>query len=285
MIVDSSLQVRRTAIAYLHPPVALQGAATQRQDNLQFYERILSAGLEYPEMVQQGSELVLLNRSAGPEQVSEVRVGNVALIQGPPPPGAQVPAHFRLLFAEQNSSKAFKLVQDATETIYEACRHIWGARLGPVGMVEVSMTATAQMGQGESAAAYLRDKVTRIGDHVQNRLARQFDQVHLKLVSNAPITIGEGAPNPPLPGAYVELSLDPVIPEQQLVVITLLARWQAIRVDLKHLQLPPALRDALADKEFIALNQEAQAPTFYIDQVYNYLSTNTVSFLDAIGHA
>jgi hypothetical protein len=283
MIVDSSLQVRRTAIAYLHPPVSLQGATTQRQDNLQFYERILGAGLEYPEMVQQGSELVLLNRSSGLEQVSEVRVGNVALVQGPPPPGAQVPAHFRLLFAEQNASKAFKLVQDAADTVYEASRHIWGARLGPVTMVEVSMTATAQM--GENAGAYLRDKVTRIGDHVQNRLAREFDQVHLKLVSNAPITIGEGTPNPPLPGAYVELSLDPVIPEQQLVVITLLVRWQAIRVDLKHLQLPPALRDALADKDFIALNQEAQAPIFYIDQVYNYLQKNTVSFLDAVGRA
>lgn len=284
MIVDSSLQVRRTAIAYLHPPVPMQGATTQRQDNLQFYERILTAGLEYPEMVQQGSELVLLNRSAGPEQVSEVRVGNIALVQGPPPPGTQVPAHFRLLFAEQNSSKAFKLIQDAAETIYEASRHIWGARLGQVGMVEVSMTATAQMGQSEGAAAYLRDKVTRVGDHVQNRLARQFDQVHIKLVSNAPITIGEGT-TPPLPGAYVELSLDPVIPDPQLVVITLLARWQAIRVDLKHLQLPPALKEAMADKEFIALNQEAQAPTFYIEQVYNYLKTNTVSFLDAVGRA
>jgi hypothetical protein len=283
MIAGSSLQVRRIAIAYLHPPIALQGATTQRQDNLHFYEKILSAGLEYPEMVQQGSELVLLNRSGGPETLSEVRVGNIALAQGPPAPGTQVPAHFRFLFAEQNSSKALKFVQDAAETMYDAGRHIWGPRLGPVVLVEVSMTATAQLPQGETAAAYLRNKVTRVGEQAQNRLGREFEQVHLKLVSGAPIVIGEGAPQPPLPGAYVELTLEPVIPEQQLVVLNMLVRWQAVRLDLKQLQLPPQLRDVLAGKEFIAFNQEAQAPTFYIDQVYNYLQSNAVSFLDAVG--
>lgn len=39
----------------------------------------------------------------------------------------------------------------------------------------------------------------------------------------------------------------------------------------------------MGEKETLAVNQDVQPPTFYIDQVYKYLKENVVSFLDAVG--
>lgn len=233
-------------------------------------------------MLQQGSELILLNRASGPEQAAEVRVGNFLSSPTQPLPGAQVPAHFRLLFAEQNSSKAAKLILEAAENTYEACQHVWGARLGPVSLVEVAVTATCQVNNPDGAAAYIRDKLTRVGEQAQNRLGRNYDQVHVRLVSGPPITFGPGNPETPLEGASIELTIDPVIPEQRLIVFTLLVRWPAMNLDVKQLQLPPQLKEVVGDQNTISLNRDAFPPTYYVEKVYNYLQSNVLSFVAAL---
>ncbi len=281
MIVDSSLLIRRTAIAYLHAQIP--GAASQRQDNIQFFEEINSSGLDFPDMQQTGSELVLLNRATA-ERISEIRVGNFSPIPpGSVPPGVQVPTNFRLLFAEQNSPKPLKFTLDAADAAHEAMLKVWGSRLGTLTLVEVSMVATTQLNHAEGAGAYLRDRVTRVGDVAENRLGRKFDQVSVKLNSHPPIAFGDNPQPPAIPGAQVELSLEALPPEQKLVVITLLVKWPLIQLRLRDLQLPLEVRTALGDREFLELNHDLKPPTFYVEQVYNYLQNNVLSFLEAVG--
>lgn len=114
-----------------------------------------------------------------------------------------------------------------------------GARLGQLMLVEVAMIGVVQVNHPSGATAYLRDKVTGVGEHAQNRLARQFDQVHLTLVSGPAIQIGEVAQQSPLSGAHVEVKLEPASQDPNLVAITLTVRWPAIKLDLTQLSLPP----------------------------------------------
>lgn len=285
MIVDSSLQIKRTAIAYLHAPIPSSGPGPQRQDNLQFYEKVLASGLDLPEMQQFGQEVVLLNRS-GLDQITEVRAGNVAL-GGPVAPGVPVPAHFRLLFAVQNSNRPFKFTVDGAENCFEAARQVWGARLQGLTLVEVSMVATAQLRGAESAAAVLRDRVTRVGEHAASRLGRQYDHVQVKLGSGTALVFGAQQPGPAMPGASVELTLEPIEPQtpenEHLVQVVLLCKWPALQLNLRQLQIPQQVRDLLGGKEYIELNQDVLRPDHYISQVYNYLQSNVLPFLDIAG--
>jgi hypothetical protein len=274
MILTESLQLGRIAIAYLY-----QNAITQdRADNFRFYDEVTKEGVDLPEMQQLPGELVLLQR-VSPEHMSEVRVGRMQ-VQGAPP-GVPVQAPFRLLIAEQGSTKSIKIFQDNADSIASSFHTVWGGRVGRLQLVEVSIVASVQVSSTEGAAAFIRDDVTHVGAAMRNHLGRNFNVFGMKLGSG--MFVVQGAEALPLGGAHLELSIDSNPQDVRLLQVTLAAKWQALQLRVSDMQIPDQAKEAIGKRDFIELNVEAKQPETYVSQVYNYLQQHVIPFLAASG--
>lgn len=274
MILTDSLQLRRTAIAYLFQNVI----TPERADTLAFYDEVNKEGLEFPEMQHLQRELVMLRR-VPPDHVAEVHVGAMEAQAGPG--GPTVPAAFRFLFAETGSTKPFKFYRDAADTIYEAFRKAWGARLGRLQLTEVSYIATLGVNATEGAAGFMRDYLMQVDDPMKRHLGRDWGHFTAKLSSGILLAQGAGAEQQALPGAGVDIEVQSHPQDPRLLVLTLLVKWPLVQLRLNDLQIPVEVRAGLGGRDFLEVNVEPNPPHDHLDQVYKYLGENVVPFLSA----
>lgn len=283
-MLSSSLQLRRSAIAYIFPVTP----PNQRKDNLAFYAEV-TKHIELPEMQQQPTGLVLLNRTAGPTgHQTELNVGTMPH-QVPPPPGILVPTPFRFLVAETNSEKPLKFFVDSADAAYSVFVQVWGTRPGKLQLVEVSLVSTVQAGVPGGALDFLRTRVSR-AEKQEPYLGRRIDGVGIKFSSGPAmnIVVGEGEPRPaaqgPLSGTHVDLTIEPAQGDPNLLVLNLIVRWPHLQVQTSDVQqMTDEVRKVLRGANFFELNAEPHSPSVYINQVYQYLEKNVLPFLSAFG--
>lgn len=274
MILSDSLQLRRTAIAYLFQNVI----TPERTDTLAFYDEVNKEGLEFPEMQHLQRELVMLRR-VPPDHVAEVHVGAMEAQAGVG--GPTVPAAFRFLFAEAGSTKPFKFYRDAADTIYDAFRKIWGARLGRLQLTEVSYIATLSLNAAEGAAGFMRDHIMQVTDPMKRHLGREWGHFTAKLSSGILVAQPTEGGQQPLPGAGVDLEVQSHPQDPKLLVLTLLVKWPLVQLRLNDLQIPVEVRAGLGGRDYLEVNVEPKPPHDHLDLVYKFLTGNVVPFLSA----
>jgi hypothetical protein len=263
-----SLQVRRTALAYVFP----SAIRLDRRDNLAFYDKVTESGVELPELQQLPQEVVLLQRKP-PEYVNEVRVGALQMmVPGAAPTGAA----FRLLIAEQGSSKPMKFFTDTAENCFSAFRQVWGARHGKVQMVEVALVGTVSCDGNEGPREFIRNRVLRIGKIAQNQLGREQTEFSVRLGAGMLLIHGPEM-NAPVPNAQLDLTLETIPNESRLLAINLVAKFAGVQLPVTG--IPEAHRAQLGGRQVLEINQELLSPSQYVDPVYAFLTTNVMAFL------
>lgn len=277
MIADS-LQIRRTAIAYLYQLVP----ALNRRDNMAFYEELTKQGADFPEMNQQPQELALFRRTAGSlEQVAEVRVGALA-VQAAPAPSGVMPSAFRFLVAEQASPRPLSAFRESTDIIYQAFQHVWGGLTGRLQLAEVSFMLTVAIDEPDGAIAFLSKYATKTEESVRSHLGRNFDGVSIKLSSNPVIAFGVASDKVPLAGAQIELTMEPFLQDRRQLFMNVIVRWPLLQFRGSDVQLPPEARQAAGSREFFELNNEPREPSSYLTQAFEYVERHILPFLDAL---
>jgi hypothetical protein len=274
---NDSLQVRRTAIAYLYQGVP----DLERKDNLAFYDEITRQGVDLPELLQQPQGLVLSRRgSGGTDQVAEVRIGPM---RAEIPGGAKVNAALRCLIAETGPRSSPEVFKENADLVHGAFNNVWGARVGRVQLVEVSIAATIAVSHGTSGASgFLKDRCTRVGDAVKSHLGREFNGFAVSLTSTPIVAFGPDPLVAPLIGANVDLRLEPFVPDEQLMLITVMVKWPLLQFRLSEMPVPQELREKVRT-DYHELNMTAKQPAEYVIPAWQYLERNVVPFLSAVG--
>lgn len=268
---SESLQVRRTAIAYVFP----SAVRLERRDNLAFYDDVTGSGVELPELQQLPQELVMLHRKA-PEYLLEVRVGAMNVPLQPPAAGG---LPFRFLVAEAGSGKPVKLFNDLADSCYGAFEKVWGARHGTAQMVEVSIMSTLSFDTAGGARGFLREKLLRNSDSLGNHLGRDVSEFAFKFGSGM---ILAGDPNSPVPmaNAQLDLVLETVPQDQRILVVNLTAKWHGVQIPVA--ELPEPARASLGGRQMLEVNRKSRQPSEYVDETYGYLTRQVIAFLSDV---
>jgi hypothetical protein len=272
MLAKDSLQVRRSAIAYVFQDTV----QLDRSMALKFNEQLNSDGEDFPEMRHNPAEVVL-SRGTAP-RTAEIHVGGFAAQT--PQGGPAAVSGFRFLVADSESAKPIKFFCDLADTAHDAFNMFWGGRGGRLVMVEVAISATMELTDAPNgAAAHLLKELAHMSDPAQSALGRPVNHFALRLGSGL-ILAPESAPvKPPLGNAQVDLAFESFPADPRLVIVNMVVKWPAIDMRLRDTSVPVEMHSQLSSTGTLEMNQKAEKPSAYIDQSFDYISKNVVSFL------
>lgn len=253
-----SITLRRSAIAYLYretPPLS-------RVQNLEFYDRVSTSGVEVTQFSIQGPELVLLRAPAPNTGAIEVRVGTF---------GAPVP-QLRFLVSERPVDRPFDLVWETADTVAEAFQKVWGSRVGEPTLTEVTLEYSAPTPHGSRE---FMNAVARIDPGSLNHLGREFQGFGLRFMSGPALAVGAGT-QPALPNAMVETRIETLMEDLSQLYIVATIKWPPlnIRVDT----LPEPVRSQIQGP-VIQANLKAEKPSHYLKQSHDFVYLNVTAFL------
>jgi hypothetical protein len=84
-----------------------------------------------------------------------------------------------------------------------------------------------------------------------------------------------------IPGASIELSIDPHPSDAKHVQLALLVKWPMIRMSISNLKLPPEAKAQLKGRELLEVNVTPKPPKSYLEEVERYLNKFVIPFLKA----
>jgi hypothetical protein len=254
------ITLRRSAVAFVYR----DNPTIKREDNLQFYDRVTASGVNVTDFSIAGTELILLRRPVpGGAGGLEVRVGAF----GPVP-------QLRFLVAQVVVGDPMQLIKENADLSWQAFNTVWGSRLSPPQVSEVMQEFSVPSPGGDSRK-FLMERVGHIGAVPLRQLGREFQGFGFRMMSGPIFTIGEG-PLPPLSSADAAVRVEVLMEDPSQLFIEITSKWPAI--SLSRDELPPPLREQVTTP-IVQLNAEARPPTFYLDQVYNFVTTNVLGFL------
>ena len=251
--------LRRSAIAYVFP----ENPQLKREDSLQFYDRVTASAIEIPEFRMDAGEVVLLRNPSVGKSGLEIRAGSFGT--GP---------NLRLLVAHLVGEDPVAVSREYADLAWDAFEKIWGARISTPQLVEVTLDFAVQAPGGDSKT-FLVSKVGSVDTAALKKLGREHEGFGLRIMSGPAITLGEGT-GPTLPGAVLELKIETLLEDQSQIFIQAQVKWPAMNIPRDA--IPEAARNQLQD-QFLQLNIKAEPPTFYLEGVYEFVTTNVVEFL------
>lgn len=253
-----NLTLRRSAIAYLYSETPPLG----REENLKFYDRVTTSGVEVTQFLIQGPELVLLRPPAPGSGALEIRVGTFA---------TPVP-QLRLLVSELPVDRPADLVWETADIVWEAFRTIWGSRLGEPNLTEVTQEFSVPAPSG--SRDFLLGNVVHVDPASLHHLGRDFEGFGLRFMSGPSIAFS--GPKPLLNGAAVEMRIETLMKDPSQLFVQATVKWPPLNVPVQ--QLPAAIQSQVQGP-VIQANLKAEKPTHYLKQSYEFVSKNVFAFL------
>jgi hypothetical protein len=249
-MVPNSIAVRSSTFAFVFP----SQPELRREDNLRFYDRVTSAGVDLPEFNQGTNALVLLRKTGGtPPHTFFVRVDHFK-------------QQLRFVVSEEFPRKSFDLFKEAADIGWDAFQEVWPLdKLGgrPV-IAEVTLRVTAAA-EGGDATGYLIDRILRVSHAGLHKLGRQITGVGLRLVFPVQVP-GESLP---LSGGDGNLLIESLLEDPSRLFLQLTTKWPSIA-------LPPGTLPNEGPRE---ITFETRKPSDYLEEVYSYLTEQSVQFL------
>jgi hypothetical protein len=166
------------------------------------------------------------------------------------------------------------LTKENADLSWQAFQSVWGSRLASPQISEATQEFSVPAPGGD-ARKFLMERVGHIGSAPLMQLGRDFNGFGLRLMSEPIFALGNG-PTPPLAGADVTVRIEVLLEDPSQLFIEIASKWPAISVSRD--QLPPPLREQVT-APILQMNSEVRPPTFYLDHVYNFVTTNVLGFL------
>jgi hypothetical protein len=262
------LTLNKSAIAYLFK----ENPTLRREDNLSFYDKVVNSGIDLPSFSFEGGTELVLQRKGGHRGKAgiEVRVGEFQR------------AKLRLLIGQSVEQAPVETTRENADAIYLAFQSVWQERVSQPELTEVTLEFFGAAPSGD-ARVFLGDKVARLNRKATRFLGRELTGFGLRLVSGPVVVLGDAAkdPNaPPLPGADINLRVESSVRDPSQVFFQVQAKWPALNVPRDS--LPGAVQSQVTE-QFIQVNPKARQPTFYLDQVYDFVQNRVVNFLRESG--
>lgn len=260
------LTLAKSAIAY----VFKENPTLQRDDNFAFYDRVTSSGIDMPSFsFEGGGELQLTRKPQQRKAGIEVRVGT---FQG---------SKMRLLVAQRVEKAPVEATRENADQIYQAFQTVWQERVSQPELTEVTLEFEAPAPTGK-AIEFLRDSVARLNKKAVHSIGRELTGFGLRFMSGPVVRFGdeEEAPSPVLPGADITLRIESLLRDPSKVFLQATCKWPLLNVARD--QLPGEVQSKVEGPIF-QVNPKARQPTFYLDQVYDFVTQRVVGFLRESG--
>ena len=255
------LTLTKSAIAY----VFKENPTLHREDNLAFYDKVTSSGIDMPSFSFEGGSELQLTRQAGQRKAGiEVRVGT---FQG---------SKMRLLVAQRVEQAPVESTRENADQIFQAFQEVWQERVSQPELTEVTQEFEAPAPTGK-AIAFMRDSVARLNKKALGSLGRELTGFGLRFMSGPVVHFGkDDVPAPVLPGADITLRVESLLRDPSMVFIHAMCKWPQLNVPVD--KLPGDVQSQIEGPIF-QVNPKARQPTFYLDQVYEFVTHNVVGFL------
>lgn len=255
-MIPDSFSLRRIAIAYLH-----QGQPElRRDDNLAFYDRVTSAGVDVPQFSQDRTSVKLVRLAPGKQtNAFQIEVGEHS-------------GNFRFLVAEEWPARPLDVIAQDSDLAWESFRETWPSkRLGrrPV-LVELSIRTSLAV-EGGDATAYLMDRCLRLSHVALGKLQRPIHGLGLRLM--IPVQLASG--QIPIPNAGADLKIETLLDDPSRLYVELVTKWPSGNI-------PAEIRDQV-DEVPQTLDPETRKPSFYFSEGNKFLEQNIAQFLQTAG--
>ncbi|HLA80606.1 MAG TPA: hypothetical protein VJP78_03100 [Thermoleophilia bacterium] len=251
-MIAESIAVRSATFAFLFPTQP----ELKREDNLHFYDKVTSSGVDLPEFQQRQNQVLLRRVTAGtPPHAFAIQIDHFK-------------QQLRFLISEEFPRRPLELIQEDADSAWEAFRQIWSLeRLGgrPI-LAEVTMRSTAAA-EGGNATKYLLDRVLKVSHTGLHKLGRQVQGLGLRLV--LPVQLGVGDKVVPLAGADGNLLIETLLDDPSKVFLQLTSKWPT-------LSIPPGVGPPGIPRD---VNAEIRKPSQYLQDVYDFLHGSVTEFI------
>lgn len=257
------LTLSKSAIAYVYK----ENPTLRREDNLSFYDRVTSSGIDMPSFSFEGGAELVLSRQAQQQKAGlEVRVG---IFRG----------KLRLLIAQTVQQAPVQVTRDNADQVFQAFQAVWQEQVTQPELTEVTLEFTAPSPAGD-AISFLRDRVARVNKNAVGHLGRELTGFGLRFMAGPALSVGDDAPDLPLSGADILLRVESLLRDHSQVFFQAQCKWPAFNVPRDSL---PGDIQSQVGESVLQVNPKARQPTFYLDQVYDFVTRRVASFLKESG--